>query len=60
MKSISDNGNTSFVLNGVPTRFEMLSLRNGFVGLAGANQVRSGQYEYLELLRLRFEFRVAL
>jgi hypothetical protein len=56
MKSISDNGNTSFVLNGVPTRFEMLALRNGYVGLAGSNQVRSGQYEYLELALARTHF----
>jgi hypothetical protein len=53
---ISDNGSNSFILNGVPSQFEILSLRNGYVGLAASNQIRSGQYEYLELSLARTHF----
>jgi hypothetical protein len=51
--SASDNGSSSFVLNRTPTQFEVLQLRNGYVGLAGANQITAGIYEYFELALAR-------
>ncbi len=51
--SASGSGNSSFVLNRTPTQFEVLQLRNGFVGLAGANQIEAGNYEYFELALAR-------
>jgi len=46
--SVSTDGSSSFVLNRTPTQFEVLQLRNGYVGLAGANQIEAGNYEYFE------------
>jgi len=51
--SASSSGNSSFVLNRTPTQFEVLQLRNGYVGLAGANQIEAGNYEYFELALAR-------
>jgi|GEM_PF-6469287 hypothetical protein len=51
--SASSSGNSSFVLNRTPTQFEVLQLRNGYVGLAGANQIDAGNYEYFELALAR-------
>jgi hypothetical protein len=47
--SALDSNNSAYILNDVPTIFEVLSLRNGFVGLAGSNQVDPKGYKLLQI-----------
>ncbi|MDX1959068.1 MAG: hypothetical protein SFU98_10885 [Leptospiraceae bacterium] len=44
-----DSNNSAYILNEIPTSFELLSLRNGFVGLAGSSEVEPKAYKFIQL-----------
>jgi hypothetical protein len=48
LEAVDASGNR-FLLNDTPTRFELLQLRDGAVGLMGHNMLPKGEYAYFEL-----------
>ncbi len=46
---ISDKANSGQELNSSPTQFEILSLDNGYVGLASHNEIPSGEYASIDV-----------
>ncbi len=47
--SALDASNSAYILNDTPTLFEVLSLRNGFVGLAGSNEVSQNVFKLIQV-----------